>query len=225
MMPDYYSEKLAAKRLKACYDIAPARVKQYLASEIEYVRSKINKGNKVLELGCGYGRVLKILTPWTGIIAGIDTSLTSLLLAKEMLSVYNNSYLAQMNAVNSAFPDKTFDVVLCIQNGISAFKVNRQSLIKEAVRITKSGGMALFSTYSENFQKERLDWFIKQAKHKLIGEIDFELSKNGSIVCKDGFISEIVTKNEFISHCYNLGLVPIFEEVDKSSLFCEIRIK
>ena len=46
----YYSEKLSAERLRRVYDLAPARVKRYLDSEIEFVLKRINPGDRVLEL-------------------------------------------------------------------------------------------------------------------------------------------------------------------------------
>lgn len=225
MISNYYSKKLAAEKLKACYDVASARVKQYLNAEIDYVCSRVSPGNIILELGCGYGRVLNRLSSCAKTVAGIDTSFASLLYAKEMLSNNKNIFLTQMNAVKTAFPSKTFDVVIGIQNGISAFKVDRQSLIREAIRIAKPGGIVLFSTYSENFLEERLEWFIKQAEHNLVGTIDFELSKKGSIVCKDGFVSEIVSEGEFLKLCAGLEYIPSITEIDNSSLFCEIKVK
>jgi hypothetical protein len=36
-MPGYYTDKLAAERLHACYDLAPPRIKAYLEAEIEFV--------------------------------------------------------------------------------------------------------------------------------------------------------------------------------------------
>ncbi|MBN1620034.1 class I SAM-dependent methyltransferase, partial [candidate division WOR-3 bacterium] len=56
-MPNYYSDKLNSNKLKRCYDIAPRRVKQFLEAEINFVKSKINIEDTVLDLGCGYGRV------------------------------------------------------------------------------------------------------------------------------------------------------------------------
>lgn len=48
------------------------------------------------------------------------------------------------------FRNRRFDVVVCIQNGISAFKVDQRKLIGETMCVTRSGGTLLFSSYSES---------------------------------------------------------------------------
>lgn len=40
-MPDYYADKLSARRLQRCYEIGPPRVQQYLEAELNYVLEKI----------------------------------------------------------------------------------------------------------------------------------------------------------------------------------------
>lgn len=57
-MTNYYKDKLSALRLKKCYDIAPPRIQKYLKAEIDHVLQKITSKDVVLELGCGYGRLL-----------------------------------------------------------------------------------------------------------------------------------------------------------------------
>src|SRR5438552_12990951 len=61
-MPGYYTERLAAERLRACYDLAPPRTKAYLEAEIEFVLARTTPSMLALELGCGYGRVLERLS-------------------------------------------------------------------------------------------------------------------------------------------------------------------
>lgn len=61
-----------------------------------------------------------------------------------------------------------------------------------------------------------------QAEHGLIGEIDRERTGGGVIVCKDGFQANTVGPDEFQGLCSSLGVRPRIEEVDGSSLFCEI---
>lgn len=219
----YYSEKLSADRLKHCYDIAPPRIKQYLEAEIKYVLDNIEPTDVVLELGCGYGRVLAKLAEKSKVIYGIDTSKPSINLAKEFLENFSNIKLFQMNARSLLFEDDFFDVIVVIQNGISAFKIDPHDLIKESLRVTKEGGKILISSYSEKIWADRLEWFILQSKEGLLGEIDFEKTKNGIIVCKDGFEATTYSKGDFTKLISELALNATIKEVDQSSIFCTIK--
>ena len=221
-MGRYYSEKLAALRLKKVYEIAPPRVQQYLTAEVDHVLQKIKPDDMVLELGCGYGRVVKQLARKARFVAGIDTSLTSLLLGLETLTSLSNCSLLSMDAVCLGFQDMVFDMVVCIQNGISAFHVNQRDLIREGIRVTKSGGMVLFSSYADTFWKERLAWFKLQSAAGLLGEIDYEKTRNGVIVCKDGFTATTVRPDQFRSLTEGFDVDMEVIEVDGSSLFFEI---
>jgi len=221
----YYSEKLSAERLQLCYEIAPPRVKQYLEAEIEFVLDKIRQTDLVLELGCGYGRVLQKLVEKAKTVFGIDTSRASLFLVEKTIGKIPSLHLSIMNAAELGFSNRKFDRVICIQNGISAFKVNKRKLIEEAIRVTRSGGKIIFSSYSERFWEDRLEWFRLQSEYGLIGEIDENVSKDGIIVCKDGFRSDTIGPDEFISLTSTYGIEPIITEVDGSSIFYEIRVE
>ena len=150
-MDQYYTEKLAAERLKKCYDIVTPRVRQYLEAEIQHVLSHIRPRDLVLELGCGYGRVLQRIAELTPYSIGIDTARESLEYGIQKRYVSDNCTLFQMDAASLAFQDGTFDVAVCIQNGISAFKIDPHHLIRECVRITRPDGICLFSSFCEEF--------------------------------------------------------------------------
>jgi 2-polyprenyl-6-hydroxyphenyl methylase/3-demethylubiquinone-9 3-methyltransferase len=220
-MNNYYSSKLSSSTLQKCYEVVSPRVKQYLQAEIEFGLTYMNPKDKVLELGCGYGRVLQKLIGKANKIVGIDTSQESIKLARELIKD-KSLELYEMDAINMEFADGEFDVVLCIQNGISAFHVDKQELIKEAVRVTRSGGKVLFSSYADKFWEERLKWFQLQAEHGCIGEIDQEKTGDGVIVCKDGFRATTVSSDEFLSLTSGLNVVTEIVEVDNSSVFCVI---
>ncbi len=221
-MPDYYKEHLSGERLKLCYDLAPPRVRQYLDAEIDHVRKKIQPGDQVLELGCGYGRIIPRIAAKSGLIISIDTSTSSIMMGREMLNNIGHCHLLVMNAIQLGFPDHAFDRVICIQNGISAFHVDPRLLIQEAARVTKPGGSAIFSTYADQFWPHRLEWFILQADAGLVGEIDEEKTGNGVIVCKDGFTATTVRTPEFMEYMDGIQTKVRIEEVDQSSVFFEI---
>lgn len=221
-MKGYYEEKLAADRLKKCYAVASPRIRQYLQAEMNHVLSEIKPGDRVLDLGCGYGRTLPPLCEQAGLVTGIDTSYGSLRQAFNVIRAYPNGSLALMNAVQLGFPDKSFDVVACIQNGLSAFHVEQDALVRECIRVVKPGGVILFSSYAEKFWNHRLQWFEAQSQAGLLGKIDYGKTKNGNIVCHDGFTATTITPGRFRELTDIPGIDSRIVEVDESSLFCHV---
>ncbi len=223
-MTDYYSQSLYGKKLKRVYDIAPPRVREYLEAEIQYTTEEIDGMDLVIELGCGYGRVMKSVSPHVEHVVGVDTSEKTLAFAIEYLSGLSNCYLFQMNAVQLGFQSQVFDAVLCVQNGLSAFRVDSRALIEEALRITRPGGLLLFSSYSPKFWNYRLEWFRLQAEEGLIGEIDEDRTKEGVIVCKDGLRLTFVGEKQFtkLFTCEKTRVSTV--EVDESSIFCRVEV-
>jgi len=219
----YYRKSLSAERLKRCYDVAPKRTIQYLEAEIAHVKNHIHKGKKVLELGCGYGRVLKELANKCQTLVGIDLAPDNILMAQNHLSEYKNVEVILMDAEFLGFRDNQFDVVLCIQNGLSAFKIKPVKLVKEVIRVTRTRGLCFFSTYSQKFWEDRLEWFRRQSEEGLLGEIDYDATRPGLIVCKDGFRSSTFYEDDFWRLAETLKLESEIVEVDNSSLFWEVR--
>lgn len=224
-MSGYYDNTLSAERLEECYRLAPPRVQEYLEAEIQHVLAKTGAEDSVLELGCGYGRVLGPLAKKAAHVVGIDTSAASLDLARKRLGHLTHCEVMEMDAVAMSFPNDTFDVVVCIQNGISAFATDRPKLLQESVRVANPGGTVLFSSYAEAFWADRLEWFRRQADAVLIGEIDYENTGNGVIVCHDGFRAATVSPEGFDALAASLGLDASIEEVNRSSVFCEIHVR
>jgi SAM-dependent methyltransferase len=221
-MPEYYREKLSAARLEKAYAIAPPRVRRYLEAEIEHVLTGLGTGDAVLELGCGYGRVMARIAGGARIVVGVDTSLESIRRGSADLAYAGNCVFAQMDAVRLGFRDGAFDRVVCIQNGISAFHVDARSLVREGVRVTRPGGIAFFSSYSEAFWDHRLEWFVLQAAAGLVGAIDWNRTRDGTIVCEDGFTATTFSARQFGALARDIGVHARVVEVDSSSVFCEI---
>lgn len=217
----YYVKKLSASRLERVYAVAGARVRQYLQAEIDHVAGLVHQGDCILELGCGYGRVLLPLARIAGLALGVDNSLESIRL---LHGRYPESRLAAMDAGNLAFKNHCFDCVLGIQNFISACKVPARQLLMESLRITRPGGRIVFSSYADQFWPHRLEWFRRQAHEGLLGPIDEAATGNGVIACADGFRSSTFTAQTFqtlVASCHATARIYI---VDDSSLFCEIRV-
>lgn len=218
----YYSKKLSGERLRRCYEVAPARARQYLEAEIRHAVEHLRPEDRVLELGCGHGRVARRLASAARRVVGIDTAYESLTLARKLARSGEACEYLCMDAVALAFAAGSFDAVLCLQNGICAFGVDQASLLGETLRVTREGGLVLFSSYSDKFWPHRLAWFEAQAAEGLIGPVDRTVSGNGVIVCKDGFRAGRMTPGDFHRLTSRMGVNADVAEVDESSVFCEI---
>lgn len=215
---NYYAQKLNSQKLYRIYDTALPRIRQYLSMETDFVRKQLHRTENVLEVGAGYGRILKELSPHAKSCTGIDISEDSVAFGREYLKECPNVRLEVMDAHKLEFTEE-FDVTLCLQNGLSAMKGDPMQLIGECMKTLVKGGKAYFSTYSGRFWAHRLAWFEEQADKGLLGEIDREQTKNGVIVCKDGFRAMTFTEEDFQRLGKASGCPCEIREIDESSLF------
>jgi len=220
MATGYYVKKLSGERLRRCYAIAPPRVVRYLEAEIRHLESLVETGDRVLELGCGYGRVAFALAGRAGHVVGVDTAGESLRLARDLDESNGRCAFLRMDAARLGFRDAVFDVVACVQNGVCAFGLDPRILIRQALRVLRPGGRLVLSSYAPGFWSQRLDWFERQAREGLVGEIDRDASGDGVIVCRDGFRAAALDGEGFMRLGEDLELVPEITEVDGSSVFC-----
>ncbi len=217
----YYAKKLSGIKLEKVYELASARVRRYLRAEIDLIASMLEPGLNILELGCGYGRVLSALAHRVEEAWGIDSSAESLALAAER---YPNLRLRQMDAVHLEFEDDTFDLVFGVQNFISACKVEPQQLLLEAMQVAKPGGRVILTSYAPQFWPHRLEWFRTQADHGLLGEIDDVATGDGVIVCTDGFKATTFSLDDFKKLASLCKAEADFYTVDDSSVVLEVRV-
>jgi len=221
-MTGYYAGKLSGRRLLRCYQIAGPRVRRYLEAEIRHAASRLGRGDVVLELGCGYGRVARRIAESVGFVVGIDNAPASIGLARELAGEGERCRYEEMDALELGHPDGAFDAVLCLQNGICAFGVDQAALLREALRATRPGGLVLLSSYADAFWEERLAWFEAQAAEGLLGPVDHAASRDGFIVCGDGFRAGRMTPDGFRSLCAAVGVTGEIREVDGSFVVCAI---
>ena len=135
---NYYAQNLNAQKLFRVYDTDLPRVRQYLNEEINFIKRNLTGAESVLEVGCGYGRILKELSPYAKRLIGIDISEDSVAFAKEFLKDNSNATVQAADAYNLAF-NSEFDMVLCLQNGLSAIKGSAERLITVCMQSLKKG--------------------------------------------------------------------------------------
>ena len=220
-MQNYYAASLHAQKLYQVYQTRHPRVRQYLAAEIAFVNSHMQGTERVLELGAGYGRIMKEVAPHCKEIIGIDISVDNVAFGQAYLKNTANAKLVIMDAHQIRF-DEPFDVVLCLQNALSAMKTEPLVYIETIMALLAPCGRAFIGSYSAKFWAHRLAWFHEQAEKGLLGEIDTEQTKDGVIIGKNGFRAITYTPEDLEAIGKASGAAYTVTEVDESSIFLVI---
>jgi ubiquinone/menaquinone biosynthesis C-methylase UbiE len=101
----------------------------------------IGKDDVVLEIGCGIGRVGKVVAPLCRKWIGCDVASNMLSLAAERLRDLSNVELVEISGYNlSGVPDASVDVVYCTVVFMHLESWDRYNYISEAFRALRPGG-------------------------------------------------------------------------------------
>lgn len=148
-----------------------SRTRSYLPEDIKNLANYSFVGEKVLDLGCGNGRLFEILNNVD--YFGVDLSEKLIEIAKEK---YPQGKFQVANALNLPFPNNFFDKVY----SISVFhhipsRDFRIQYLKEAKRILKPGGLLVLRVWDFWRRKKALKLILKYTFLKLIGKskLDF----------------------------------------------------
>jgi len=120
--------------------------RQYAWPEFELVKSKLNKGMKVLDLGCGNGRLFGLCKEIEVDYTGVDNSAELVKLAQK-----NNpeGKFIVGDALDLPFGDSEFDLVisLAVVHHIPG-KENREKFFSEIARVLKNNGEVFITTWN-----------------------------------------------------------------------------
>ncbi len=133
----------------------PSEIEEFLVGEIEFLRM-LESRETILEIGCGYGRLLKILSEKGKKVIGIDFSEKLLAQAKNNLADYSNIELLTMNAENLNFDDDFADYTLCLDNTFGNMPGIEEKVLSEMKRVTKKGGKIIVSVFSDKAQNSQI---------------------------------------------------------------------
>lgn len=111
----------------------------------------ISKRGKVLEIGAGYGRLMKLMAPHFSDVYGVDISSSLIEMSKGNLQSLNNCHsIIHTDGLTLPFKDDMFDFVysiICFQH-MPTIDIVRSN-ISEIARVLKTGGVCRIQTIKD----------------------------------------------------------------------------
>jgi len=149
--------------------------------ELEDLNKFAKDGDKILDIGCGNGRLLSLLGNKNIHYTGIDSSKKLIEIAKKNHS--EEQKFIHANALDLPFQDKTFDTVfsIAVLHHVPSQKF-RELFVAEASRVLKPKGilvLTVWNIYQWKFMKAHLLNAIK----KILGHSDLDF---GDIILSFG---------------------------------------
>ena len=109
----------------------------------------LGKTDRVLELGCGVGRIGHLLAPQIAHWEGADISANMLKVARERLSAHANVGFTELVRTSlTPLPDASFDKAYCVAVFIHMDKEDFYLYLEELARVVKPGGLIYFDTWN-----------------------------------------------------------------------------
>lgn len=120
----------------------------HVAEDIKFVKKNAKRGEKILDLACGYGRVtIPLAKAGYKNIIGIDLSPNLINDARKearLLKLKINFDIGDM--ISLPYSDNQFDKIFCLWNSFNEIleKKNQIKVLKEVHRVLRSKGRAFF---------------------------------------------------------------------------------
>ena len=134
------------------------------AADAQRIAPLLTLTSRVLDIGCGVGRVEKFLSPFCLSIDAVDVSDGMLAIAKNRLQGVQNVHFTRADAKNlRAFQNEMFDLCFsfhCLQH---MEKENAWLVLGEIFRVLKKGGLA--KLHFPSFTSDTYFSLFKDEKH------------------------------------------------------------
>jgi 2-polyprenyl-6-hydroxyphenyl methylase/3-demethylubiquinone-9 3-methyltransferase len=180
-----------------------------------WLQKNIKRGSIILDVGCGWGRDLKVLAKIVKKGIGIDNDPKIIKEAKKNLAKFKNIEVFLENAKEMHFEDNTFDYVICLGNTFGNFGRDKFKILKKMKRVAKKNGKIIVSVYSEKALPLRMEGY-----RKVVLKIK-KITKEGTVYTKEGFISEQFSKRKIKEIFKKAGLNAKIIELNPISYICE----
>ncbi|OPX60511.1 MAG: ubiquinone/menaquinone biosynthesis methyltransferase [Methanobacterium sp. PtaB.Bin024] len=148
------------KNQKKCWDELAEEKEFPTPFKMEEFKKHTSQGTKILDVGCGYGRILNELHNNSfKNLTGVDFSEKMIKRGSEL---YPYLKLVKNNGKKLPFPDDEFDAVILVGVLTSNFQTEEQkNLIREITRVLTTRGVLYISDFLLNNDQRNLERYQK----------------------------------------------------------------
>jgi len=195
--------KYLLKKTKDDYNLIAddfSRTRSFAWEELRPLAQHTIPGEKILDLGCGNGRLLQIFKGMNIEYFGVDSSEKLIKIAKEK---YPKKKFQVADALNLPFPGNFFDKIysIAVLHHIPSTEFRFQFL-KEARRVLKPEGLLILTVWNL-WQRQNWKLLLKFNLSKLSGKSKLDFN--------DVFVTWRKTIKRYI-HCFTLKELSSFTE-------------
>ncbi len=126
--------------------------------EKEYLLENITPSDFVLDIGCGEGRNISSIIKKTENVYGIDNDPKAVRDVQKHFKDHKNIKIFCAEAEKLPFEDSTFDTVTFLII-LPNLEYNKETALKESVRVLKDKGHLILSTFSDTAFEERIKMY------------------------------------------------------------------
>lgn len=138
----------------------PSSYKAWFKEEKEFLRKNVDSKTKLLDVACGDGKGLKMVSDIIKEGVGLDFDENALKDAKNNFKDSSNIKFVLGDAESLPFEENSFDVVICIGSLCNAGD-KKVRWLEEMGRVSKKNGSIILSVYSEDAFDERIKFYKK----------------------------------------------------------------
>lgn len=137
----------------------PLLIREYLEKENNFLVKKIKDDISLLDVGCGFGRHLKLLAPKINSAIGIDIDKKRIRESKTYLKKYKKIGTFAVSIENFQTLGLKFDYIICMNNTFGNLYYKKLMALKKMRRLIKDDGKIIISVHSCGAIYTKMRWY------------------------------------------------------------------
>jgi ubiquinone/menaquinone biosynthesis C-methylase UbiE len=201
------------------------KLSEWIKMEEEVLKNiiKYNKITRMLDIGCGWGRLIEIaLESGIEFCAGVDIVPSLIDRAKDRLKRFRDRVSLHYEDATKLRPfnDEYFDLVICTTNTFGNMRSDeREKVMKQIYRVLKRDGLFLLSVYANTSEAKKL----REESYKEVGLRPYPSGDPTVILTQEGLYSKQFDWEELESYLRGFKKIEKKIDVDEIALIVVAR--